>query len=157
MQVQGNPSVHEIGQGMKQRNTVAATTSRNEWADNSLNRSGKSRFASRKIRRASPAICPCGDGLYIGIAPAREGFQPRCGRTGRQTSPHWHCQTVRGDRRSRIARSWECPLGDAMLSRSLEPGEHAERLTTLNLATGKYRSDSPLGQRCHVLIYARLR
>ena len=45
-QVQGNPSVHEIGQGMKQRNTVAVTTSRNEWADNNSNRSGKSRFGN---------------------------------------------------------------------------------------------------------------
>jgi hypothetical protein len=45
-QVQGNPSVHEIGQGMKQRNTVAVTTSCNEWADNNLNRSGKSRFGN---------------------------------------------------------------------------------------------------------------
>ena len=156
MQVQGNHSVHEIGQGMKQRNTVAVTTSRNEWADNSLNRSGKSRFASRKIRRASPAICPCGYGLYIGIAPAREGFQPRCGRTGRQTFPHWHCQTVRGSEKSHRS-IMGVPLGDTMLSKSLEPGEHAERLTTLNLTTGKDRSDSPLGQRCHVLMYARQR
>ena len=45
-QVQGNPSVHEIGQGMKGRNTVAVTTSRNEWADNNLNRSVKSRFGN---------------------------------------------------------------------------------------------------------------
>jgi hypothetical protein len=44
--VQNNPGVHEIGQGMKQRNTVALTTSRNEWADNNFNRSGKSRFGN---------------------------------------------------------------------------------------------------------------
>jgi hypothetical protein len=31
---------------MKQRNTVALTTSRNEWADNNFNRSGKSRFGN---------------------------------------------------------------------------------------------------------------
>jgi hypothetical protein len=35
--------------------------------------------------QSEPCHMSMGDGLCIGIAPAREGFQPRCGRTGRQT------------------------------------------------------------------------
>jgi hypothetical protein len=44
--VQGNPAVQEVGKRTKQRNTIAVTTRRNEWANDGLEWARKSRFGT---------------------------------------------------------------------------------------------------------------
>src|SRR5450755_2034132 len=65
--------------------------------------------------RSHPAPC-----LPVCVLPrrARAPIARRCLPTDRLTSPHWLLQTVRGDRKNRIARSRENTCSDHVTEKS---------------------------------------